>query len=83
MAGVLVGVQTYPGMETNQPILIMDQIILFIFCVEILTKMLAEGMAPWRYFISREWKWNNFDFAIVMACMPFVDLGNRCVKRIC
>ncbi|GMH69779.1 hypothetical protein TL16_g05243 [Triparma laevis f. inornata] len=76
VAGVLVGVQTYPGMETNQPILIMDQIILFIFCVEILTKMLAEGMAPWRYFVSREWKWNNFDFAIVMACMPLVDLGN-------
>eukprot|EP00519_Triparma_laevis_P013561 CAMPEP_0182490254 /NCGR_PEP_ID=MMETSP1321-20130603/184_1 /TAXON_ID=91990 /ORGANISM="Bolidomonas sp., Strain RCC1657" /LENGTH=961 /DNA_ID=CAMNT_0024692407 /DNA_START=112 /DNA_END=2997 /DNA_ORIENTATION=- len=76
VAGILVGVQTYPGMETNQPILIIDQIILAIFCVEILTKMLAEGMAPWRYFVSREWKWNNFDFAIVMACMPFVDLGN-------
>ena len=76
IAGILVGVQTYPGMETNSIAVLVDNIILVIFCVEILVKVLAEGMAPWRYFTSKEWKWNNFDFVIVMLCMPFVDLGN-------
>ena len=70
------GIQTYAGMETDPVVTTIDNIILITFCVEILVKMCAEGMAPWRYFSGPEWRWNNFDFVIVMLCMPFVDLGN-------
>ena len=52
IAGVLVGLQTYDGMETNEGVVIVDTIILITFCVEIVVKMLAEGLAPWRYFIG-------------------------------
>eukprot|EP00520_Triparma_pacifica_P006268 CAMPEP_0118662880 /NCGR_PEP_ID=MMETSP0785-20121206/17080_1 /TAXON_ID=91992 /ORGANISM="Bolidomonas pacifica, Strain CCMP 1866" /LENGTH=824 /DNA_ID=CAMNT_0006556479 /DNA_START=20 /DNA_END=2491 /DNA_ORIENTATION=- len=76
IAGMLVGIQTYAGMEENTTVITIDNIILVTFCIEILLKMMAEGMAPWRYFTSKEWRWNNFDFVIVMLCMPFVDLGN-------
>ena len=76
IAGLLVGIQTYPGMETDTVIVTIDNTILVTFCVEILLKMGGEGLAPWRYFTSKEWRWNNFDFIIVMLCMPFVDLGN-------
>ncbi|GMI02942.1 hypothetical protein TrVE_jg10438 [Triparma verrucosa] len=76
IAGALVGIQTYPGMESDSALIAIDNIILVTFCVEILVKMVAEGMAPWRYFLGPEWRWNNFDFLIVMLCMPFVDLGN-------
>ena len=76
IAGALVGIQTYPGMESDSALIAIDNIILVTFCVEILVKMVAEGMAPWRYFLGPEWRWNNLDFLIVMLCMPFVDLGN-------
>ncbi|GMH84050.1 hypothetical protein TL16_g09799 [Triparma laevis f. inornata] len=76
IAGALVGIQTYPGMETDSALIAIDNIILITFCVEILVKMFAEGLAPWRYFLGPEWRWNNFDFLVVMLCMPFVDLGN-------
>ena len=41
----------------------------FIFLSECIVKMLAEGLAPLRYFTAREWKWNWFDFLIVFMCL--------------
>tara|TARA_B110000305_G_C18761538_1_gene325535 strand:- start:137 stop:358 length:222 start_codon:yes stop_codon:yes gene_type:complete len=32
-------------------------------------------MAPWRFFLGPEWKWNNFDIVIVLACMPFIPVA--------
>jgi voltage-gated sodium channel len=73
-AGVLVGIQTY---EFSSPAVrgmmgridFFDQIILWIFVVEIAIKMGAEGTRPWRYFLD---PWNLFDFAIVAVCfLPF------------
>ncbi len=71
LAGVLVGFETYPGLveRFHGPLHIGDQIILWIFVVEILVKMLAEGKKPWRFFLD---PWNIFDFIIVAACfLPF------------
>ena len=48
-----------------------DMVILIIFIYECFVKQLAEGFAPWRYFINAEWKWNVFDFTIVVLCLPF------------
>ena len=73
-AGVLVGIQTY---ETTSPTVkdliptldVFDKIILWIFVVEIVIKMGAEGKRPWRYFYD---PWNVFDFVIVAVCfLPF------------
>src|SRR5690606_7410906 len=71
LAGVLVGLETYPSLveRYHSALHIGDQIILWIFVVEIVVKMAAEGNKPWRYFLD---PWNVFDFVIVSACfLPF------------
>ncbi len=71
LAGVLVGIETYPAMvESHGTILhTLDAIILWIFVGEIVVKMGAEGSKPWRYFLD---PWNVFDFIIVAAAfLPF------------
>ena len=71
LAGVLVGVETYPALveRYHGPLHLGDQIILWIFVLEIVVKMGAEGKKPWRYFLD---PWNVFDFIIVAACfLPF------------
>lgn len=71
LASALVGVETYPEMEKRYHSLldIFDFIIIAIFSAEILLKIVAEGMKPWRYFQDG---WNVFDFLIVAACfLPF------------
>jgi voltage-gated sodium channel len=71
LAGVLVGIETYPALveRFHAALHVGDQIILWIFVVEIVVKMAAEGKKPWRYFLD---PWNVFDFIIVAACfLPF------------
>lgn len=70
VAGINVGVQTYPGMDNNSLLGVLDLCILCAFASEIVLKMLSEGLSPWIYFIGREWKWNNFDFLIVFLSLP-------------
>jgi voltage-gated sodium channel len=70
-AGVLVGLETYPGvMDSYGDVLhALDKLVLWIFVAEILIKMIAEGRRPWRFFHDG---WNVFDFIIVAgALMPF------------
>lgn len=78
MAGVLVGMQSYKNMSENASLAVLDNVILYIFLSECIIKMVAEGNRPWRYFVGPEWAWNNFDFIIVMACMPWpgMDAGS-------
>ena len=65
LAGVLVGIQMYEGMEDEMWVIVTDNVVLGIFCVEVILKTVAEGGRPWRYFTGPEWQWNNFDFIIV------------------
>eukprot|EP00937_MAST-01D_sp_MAST-1D-sp2_P002973 g2973.t1 len=74
-AGVLVGVQTYPGMDEDPVVQYCDLVVLAIFTVEIALKVFQEGFKPWRYWVGPEWAWNNFDFIVVILCMPFMGLG--------
>ena len=70
LAGVIVGIQTYKDFaaEHEFTLHIFDQVILWIFVLEVIVKMLAEGKKPWRYFQD---SWNVFDFLIVAVCfMP-------------
>ncbi|MCP4449086.1 MAG: ion transporter [Myxococcales bacterium] len=71
IAGVLVGLETYPGVveRHHSTLAILDQLVLWIFVLEIVVKMGAEGKKPWRYFGDA---WNIFDFIIVAAAfLPF------------
>jgi voltage-gated sodium channel len=66
LSGLLVGLETYPqfGITTSigQSILLVQDIILGIFVLEIAVKIIAYGSKPWRYFQN---PWNVFDFCIV------------------
>ncbi len=85
-AGILVGIQTYseqvrPWHDALETI---DLIILFIFTLEFLIKMIAEGNRPWRYFRD---PWNVFDFLIVAVCwlahvLPEINAGFVAVIRL-
>ncbi|MDB4055341.1 ion transporter, partial [Akkermansiaceae bacterium] len=70
-AGVLVGLQTFPEIESRWAPLLntLDSIILGIFTIEILLKMTAKYPKPWSFFTDG---WNIFDFFIVAVCfLPF------------
>ena len=83
-AGLLVGIQTY---EISSPTVrgwmgtidVLDQIILWIFVVEVVIKMVAEGNRPWRYFLDA---WNVFDFVIVAVCFLPFDAEYAAVLRL-
>jgi voltage-gated sodium channel len=64
LAGVLVGIQTYPSMEDVEALNIIDLLILAIFTFEVAIKLIAENFHPWTYFNSG---WNCFDFVIVVG----------------
>ncbi|MEZ4225609.1 MAG: ion transporter [Polyangiaceae bacterium] len=76
LAGVLVGVETYPSMLQAHGDLLhgLDKVVLGIFVLEIGIKMMAEGKRPWRYFHD---SWNVFDFVIVAAA--FLPVGSQYV----
>ncbi len=83
-AGVLVGIQTYevtsPAVREMAPTLnVFDQIILWIFVLEIIIKMGAEGRRPWRYFLD---PWNIFDFIIVAVCFLPINAEYAAVLRL-
>ncbi len=70
-AGVVVGLETYPGFTARHHALLhfLDTLILGIFIAEIFIKTVAQGRRPWRYFYD---SWNIFDFVIVAgALLPF------------
>ena len=79
-AGIIVGIQTYDGMEEDITVSTIDLIILGIFGIECILKMAAEGLATWRYWLGPDWKWNNFDFLIVVMCIPGVLTGGGGIK---
>jgi len=80
LAGALVGVQTYEGMDEDPAVLALDMIILVFFAAECVFKIFAEGVAIWRFWFGKEWAWNNFDFFIVLACIPgLLSLGKQVV----
>ena len=71
LAGVVVGFETYPDIvdKHHTTLDLLNTVILWIFVIEIVVKMGAEGSKPWRYFLDA---WNVFDFVIVAAAfLPF------------
>jgi len=77
-AGALVGVQTYDiSAETQSICDDLDAAILWVFTLECLVKIAAEGRRPWRYVTGKHWKWNVFDFVLVVGgfITPFILEG--------
>lgn len=72
-AGILVGVQTYPFLETAAWVVGIDMCVLVIFVLEVLVKIGVEGVRPWRYLTGPDYKWNIFDFVIVLFCIPLPE----------
>ena len=64
IAGVLVGIGTYPirSRASKVLLLVLEFIVIVIFVLEIVIKLIAEGKKPWNYFRDA---WNVFDFSIV------------------
>lgn len=81
-SAVLIGLETYPGIVNTYKdlLIILDQIIIFVFVVEIVLKLIAKGTRPWNYFKD---PWNVFDFVIVAICLiPVGDTHFFAVFRI-
>ncbi|MEC7801089.1 MAG: ion transporter [Verrucomicrobiota bacterium] len=78
LAALVVGAQTYKEFSEKYATILslLDAFILFVFLVEVVIKILAEGKKPQNYFKN---PWNLFDFIIVVACLlePIFDLGGE------
>ena len=51
----------------------LDWLILGIFALEIIVKIMQEGLRPWMFLVGKSWRWNNFDTAIVVLSLPSGD----------
>jgi voltage-gated sodium channel len=80
--GVIIVAAALVGLQTSSEIMagygyyidLADDIILWIFVIEIIIKIGSEGYQPQRYF---QQAWNVFDFTIVLFC--FLSVGSQFV----
>lgn len=81
LAGVVVGAETYGALaeRLDTPFSVLNNLILGVFCLEVVVKIGAEGKKPWRYFRD---PWNVFDFAIVAVCFLPFDASGAAVLRL-
>ena len=81
LAGVVVGLETSETLIAlyGTPLHILNDIILWIFVIEAVIKIGAEGRRPWRYFMD---PWNVFDFLIVAICFMPVNAQYVAVLRL-
>jgi len=77
-ATVMVGLQTYSTLETNEYLVLLDYIVLAFFTFEVIVKFfgLSTGgnfkVMLHNYFLGPEKWWNIFDLAVVVMSMPGV-----------
>jgi len=80
LAGIIVGLDTYPGLEGNEILVALDTFVLCSFAFEVLVRTIGEGLTPWRFFTNAQWRWNTFDFLIVFFSIPLIPFATRNVK---
>jgi voltage-gated sodium channel len=72
LAGILVGLDTYPQLQDISTLATLDIFVVCIFVFEIFVKVIGEGTKPWNFFSDGEAGiWNTFDFIVVLFSMPF------------
>jgi len=82
LSGVIVGIETYPETYSKNAALfyLIDQVIIFIFVLEISLKLISNGKKPWNFFLD---PWNVFDFIIVAVCfIPDINTNFVTVLRL-
>jgi voltage-gated sodium channel len=83
ISGILVGFETYPAFAEGTPvgnaIIVIQQIILWIFVAEQVLKIVSHGSRPWNYFRQG---WNLFDLAIIIVCFLPLDARFATVFRL-
>ena len=79
LAGVLVGIDTYDDLREMPIFATLESVVLFVFVLECVLKIIAEGKKPVMFFCGEEGSWNTFDFIVVLFCMPFFSdiFGNN------
>mmetsp|Transcript_856 Transcript_856/g.1796 ORF Transcript_856/g.1796 Transcript_856/m.1796 type:complete len:1273 (-) Transcript_856:158-3976(-) len=82
VAGILVGVQSYPAMDGDPALAAIDATVQIIFTFECVFKIFAEGRKPWVYWSGPERSWNNFDFWLVFIVWLPLDGGNVAFLRL-
>jgi len=82
LSAVIIGLETYRGFAKQyyDVLLLIDQLIIALFTIEIALKIISNGKRPWMYFSD---PWNVFDFIIIAICLiPFNDTHYFAVFRI-
>lgn len=85
MAGIIIGIGTYPGMSDDPTLDALDVIVSTSFALETAMKIIAEGADPIHFFSGEDRIMNNIDFAVVILCFPYISnylLGNSGAIRI-
>ena len=60
---MLIGIRMDPTLDKDEGVKALDFICLLYFTVEVVVKLVACGVEPWKYVMSG---WNNFDFVVVV-----------------
>ena len=71
VAGICVGLETYP----NPPAAVtaLDEVFKYIFLLELVIKIIAEGLKPWHFFSNN---WNTFEFVVVTVLLVPIEGGS-------
>ena len=80
LAGVLIGLETYPQFNENLAVTVLDEVVLYSFLTEVVLKILNEGIDPSRFFVGKERGWNLFDFVIVVISFVYENSNAGKVK---
>lgn len=76
VVAIMVGLQTDPEINAMVWVSVVSDIILTIFVLEVIIKLLSEGLRPLGFFKS--W-WNTFDFFIVTVSVVFRGMDNSSI----
>ncbi len=82
LSGLLAGAETYPtfsdGTFWGDLLQLGQNLILFVFFVEIVLKVIACGNKPWSFFLE---PWNVFDCVILSVCLLPLNMHSASVVR--
>jgi hypothetical protein len=53
IAGILVGVESYPSMSSDAGLLLTENFVQFIFSIDCVLKIFQEGRRPWAYWYAK------------------------------
>jgi len=76
LAVLLIGVQSYDSMGRNPGVLILEEILFWVFLFEVICKFLSESIRPWLFYRGPHKHWNLFDLGLCILSMPFLSLGS-------